>query len=112
MATVNKVAEGRPHVVDLLKNNEIALVVNTVEEKRAAIQDSYHIRRAALVDQVPTFTTRRRRARRGDRHARDAGPDPLCAAGPARAVGATPCRACMNPDSAGNVIARRIGNVE
>jgi carbamoyl-phosphate synthase large subunit len=54
---VNKVAEGRPHIVDMLKNDEIALVVNTVEEKRAAIQDSYHIRRAALVDQVPTYTT-------------------------------------------------------
>ena len=57
VAMVNKVAEGRPHVVDLLKNDEIALVVNTVEEKRAAIQDSYQIRRASLVDQVPTFTT-------------------------------------------------------
>jgi carbamoyl-phosphate synthase large subunit len=57
VATVNKVAEGRPHIVDMLKNDEIALVVNTVEEKRAAIQDSYQIRRAALVDQVPTFTT-------------------------------------------------------
>jgi len=56
-ATVNKVAEGRPHIVDMLKNDEIALVVNTVEEKRAAIQDSYQIRRAALVDQVPTYTT-------------------------------------------------------
>ncbi|MGI8894807.1 MAG: carbamoyl-phosphate synthase large subunit, partial [Casimicrobiaceae bacterium] len=57
VAMVNKVAEGRPHIVDLLKNDEIALVVNTVEEKRAAIQDSYQIRRASLVDQVPTFTT-------------------------------------------------------
>ncbi len=57
VAVVNKVAEGRPHIVDMLKNDEIAIVVNTVEEKRAAIQDSYHIRRAALVDQVPTFTT-------------------------------------------------------
>ena len=57
VAVVNKVAEGRPHIVDMLKNDQIALVVNTVEEKRAAIQDSYHIRRAALVDQVPTFTT-------------------------------------------------------
>jgi carbamoyl-phosphate synthase large subunit len=57
VATVNKVAEGRPHIVDMLVNDEIALVVNTVEEKRAAIQDSYVIRRAALVDQVPTFTT-------------------------------------------------------
>jgi carbamoyl-phosphate synthase large subunit len=57
VAVVNKVAEGRPHIVDMLKNDEIALVVNTVEERRAAIQDSYQIRRAALVDQVPTFTT-------------------------------------------------------
>jgi carbamoyl-phosphate synthase large subunit len=54
---VNKVAEGRPHIVDMIKNDEIALVVNTVEEKRSAIQDSYAIRRAALTDQVPTFTT-------------------------------------------------------
>ena len=57
VATVNKVAEGRPHIVDMLVNDEIALVVNTVEEKRAAIQDSYQIRRAALVDQIPTYTT-------------------------------------------------------
>jgi carbamoyl-phosphate synthase large subunit len=54
---VNKVAEGRPHIVDMIKNDEIALVVNTVEEKRSAIQDSYAIRRAALTDQVPTITT-------------------------------------------------------
>jgi carbamoyl-phosphate synthase large subunit len=57
VAIVNKVAEGRPHIVDMLKNDQIALVVNTVEEKRAAIQDSYQIRRAALVDQIPTYTT-------------------------------------------------------
>ena len=54
---VNKVAEGRPHIVDMIKNDEIAIVVNTVEEKRSAIQDSYAIRRAALTDQVPTYTT-------------------------------------------------------
>jgi carbamoyl-phosphate synthase large subunit len=41
----------------MIKNDEIALVVNTVEEKRSAIQDSYAIRRAALTDQVPTYTT-------------------------------------------------------
>ena len=57
VTAVNKVAEGRPHIVDMLKNDEIALVVNTVEEKRSAIQDSYQIRRAALTDQVPTYTT-------------------------------------------------------
>jgi carbamoyl-phosphate synthase large subunit len=54
---VNKVAEGRPHIVDMLLNDEIALVINTVEEKRSAIQDSYAIRRAALNDQIPTYTT-------------------------------------------------------
>ena len=54
---VNKVHEGRPHIVDMMKNDEIALVVNTVQEKRAAIQDSYHIRREALTDQIPTYTT-------------------------------------------------------
>ena len=54
---VNKVAEGRPHIVDMLVNDEIALVVNTVEEKRTAIHDSYVIRRAALNDQIPTYTT-------------------------------------------------------
>jgi carbamoyl-phosphate synthase large subunit len=37
---VNKVVEGRPHIVDMIKNNEIALVINTVEEKRNAIADS------------------------------------------------------------------------
>jgi carbamoyl-phosphate synthase large subunit len=57
VTAVNKVAEGRPHIVDMIKNDEIALVVNTVEEKRSAIQDSYQIRRAALTDQVPTYTT-------------------------------------------------------
>jgi carbamoyl-phosphate synthase large subunit len=54
---VNKVHEGRPHIVDMILNDEIALVINTVQEKRTAIRDSYHIRRAALTDQVPTFTT-------------------------------------------------------
>ncbi len=54
---VNKVAEGRPHVVDMMVNGQISLVVNTVEEKRSAIQDSYVIRRAALNGQIPTYTT-------------------------------------------------------
>src|SRR5687768_2523161 len=54
---VNKVAQGRPHIVDMLKNDEIAMVINTVEEKRSAIQDSYAIRREALNDQIPTYTT-------------------------------------------------------
>jgi len=57
VTAVNKVAEGRPHIVDMLKNDEIAMVINTVEDKKSAIHDSYVIRRAALNDEVPTFTT-------------------------------------------------------
>ncbi len=55
--TVNKVAEGRPHIVDMLKNGEIALVINTVEERRNAIADSRAIRTSALQARVSTFTT-------------------------------------------------------
>jgi carbamoyl-phosphate synthase large subunit len=54
---VNKVKEGRPHIVDMLVNDGIAIVINTVEEKASSIRDSYTIRRAALTDDVPTFTT-------------------------------------------------------
>ena len=54
---VNKVVEGRPHIVDMMKNDEIALVINTVVEKRSAIRDSYQIRREALLDRVAYFTT-------------------------------------------------------
>ncbi|EJL87761.1 carbamoyl-phosphate synthase, large subunit [Herbaspirillum sp. CF444] len=57
VTTVNKVVEGRPHIVDMIKNNEIALVVNTVEEKRTAIADSGAIRTSALAARVTTFTT-------------------------------------------------------
>jgi len=56
-ATVNKVTEGRPHIVDMIKNNEIALVINTVEERRNAITDSRQIRTSALQARVTTFTT-------------------------------------------------------
>jgi carbamoyl-phosphate synthase large subunit len=54
---VNKVTEGRPHIVDMIKNNEVALVINTVEERRNAIADSRHIRTSALLNRVTTFTT-------------------------------------------------------
>jgi len=54
---VNKVAEGRPHIVDMIKNNEIALVINTVEERRNAIADSRAIRTSALLARVTTYTT-------------------------------------------------------
>ncbi|HCY64597.1 MAG TPA: carbamoyl phosphate synthase large subunit, partial [Oxalobacteraceae bacterium] len=57
VTTVNKVVEGRPHIVDMIKNNEIALVINTVEEKRNAIVDSRAIRTSALAARVTTFTT-------------------------------------------------------
>ena len=54
---VNKVAEGRPHIVDMIKNDEVALVINTVEERRNAIVDSRHIRTSALLARVTTYTT-------------------------------------------------------
>jgi carbamoyl-phosphate synthase large subunit len=54
---INKVTEGRPHIVDMIKNNEIALVINTVEERRNAIADSRAIRTSALLARVTTFTT-------------------------------------------------------
>ena len=55
--TVNKVTEGRPHIVDMIKNNEISLVINTVEERRNAIADSRAIRTSSLLARVTTFTT-------------------------------------------------------
>ncbi|MDR0934029.1 MAG: carbamoyl phosphate synthase large subunit, partial [Burkholderiaceae bacterium] len=55
--TINKMAEGRPHVGDLLKNRDIALVINTVEERRNAIADSRAIRTSALAARVNTITT-------------------------------------------------------
>ena len=53
---VNKVAEGRPHIVDMIKNNEINFIVNVTEDKRA-VQDSYSIRRSALQQKVTYYTT-------------------------------------------------------
>jgi len=57
VALVNKVAEGRPHIVDMLKNSEISLVINTVEERRNAITDSRAIRTQALAARVTYYTT-------------------------------------------------------
>lgn len=54
---INKVAEGRPHIVDMIKNGEICLIINTVADKRSAIQDSYSIRHAALQARVTYYTT-------------------------------------------------------
>ena len=57
VVVVNKVTEGRPHIVDMIKNNEIALIINTVEEKRAAINDSRSIRTSGLQARVTIYTT-------------------------------------------------------
>ena len=54
---VNKVTEGRPHIVDMIKNGEMSLIINTVEDKRSAIQDSYSIRNAVLQARVTYYTT-------------------------------------------------------
>jgi carbamoyl-phosphate synthase large subunit len=53
---INKVFEGRPHIVDRIKDGQIAMVLNTTEGQRA-IADSYTLRRAALVYKVPYYTT-------------------------------------------------------
>jgi carbamoyl-phosphate synthase large subunit len=54
---VNKVQEGRPHIVDMLKNREVSLIVNTVEEDRRSIQDSWSIRNTALQNRITYYTT-------------------------------------------------------
>ena len=53
---VNKVYEGRPHIVDMIKNNEIDLIINTTEGKQS-IADSYTIRASALQQKVSYTTT-------------------------------------------------------
>jgi len=53
---INKVHEGRPHIVDAIKNGDIQLVVNTTEGAQA-IADSYELRRSALEYKIPYFTT-------------------------------------------------------
>jgi carbamoyl-phosphate synthase large subunit len=54
---VNKVTEGRPHVVDMIKNGEVCFIINTVEEKRTAMADSRSIRTTGLAQRVTTYTT-------------------------------------------------------
>ncbi|HYM31741.1 MAG TPA: carbamoyl-phosphate synthase large subunit [Candidatus Cybelea sp.] len=53
---VNKVLEGRPHIVDAMKNGEVALVFNTTEGMQA-IRDSFALRRNALMHRIPYYTT-------------------------------------------------------
>ncbi|MEO7221174.1 MAG: carbamoyl-phosphate synthase large subunit [Devosia sp.] len=55
-AKVNKVAEGRPHIVDSMKNGGVQLVINTTEGQKS-ISDSRDIRRTALMGRIPYYTT-------------------------------------------------------
>ncbi len=56
VAVVNKVQEGRPHIVDQLKDNKIALVINTTEGAQS-LADSFSIRRTTLLNKIPYYTT-------------------------------------------------------
>jgi carbamoyl-phosphate synthase large subunit len=56
VAVVNKVKEGRPHIVDMIKNGDVDFIVNVVEDKKA-VKDSYAIRAEALARRVVYFTT-------------------------------------------------------
>lgn len=53
---VNKVQEGRPHVEDAIRNRQVQLVINTTDGNKA-ISDSKSLRRAALMQKVPYYTT-------------------------------------------------------
>jgi carbamoyl-phosphate synthase large subunit len=55
---INKVLEGRPHIVDAIKNDEIDLIFNTTEGAQS-IKDSYELRRTALIANIPYYTTAR-----------------------------------------------------
>lgn len=55
---INKVLQGRPHIVDAIKNDEIDLIFNTTEGAQS-IKDSYELRRTALLDSIPYYTTSR-----------------------------------------------------
>ncbi|MBU2790254.1 carbamoyl-phosphate synthase large subunit [Acidithiobacillus caldus] len=55
-ARVNKVTEGRPHIVDAIKNGRVQIIINTVDE-RQSVRDSYSIRRAALQMGLTYYTT-------------------------------------------------------
>ena len=57
VTVVNKVAEGRPHIVDMIKNGEVNLIINTVDSNPIVMRDSYSIRHAALQGRVTYYTT-------------------------------------------------------
>ena len=54
--TINKVLEGRPHIVDAMKSGQIDLVFNTTEGAQA-IADSFELRHTALTNEIPYYTT-------------------------------------------------------
>jgi len=56
VAFVKKVLEGRPHIVDAMKNGEVQILINTTEGKQS-LADSFSIRRTALMMKIPYFTT-------------------------------------------------------
>ncbi len=56
ISLVNKVREGRPHIVDMIKNNKIEMIFNTTEGRKS-ISDSFSLREAALLSNVPYYTT-------------------------------------------------------
>jgi carbamoyl-phosphate synthase large subunit len=54
---VNKVAEGRPHIVDMMKNGDVSLIINTTDQTRTAASDSRAIRVTALTRRITYYTT-------------------------------------------------------
>ena len=56
VSIVNKVREGRPHIVDMIKNNKIEMIFNTTEGSKS-ISDSFSLREAALTSNIPYYTT-------------------------------------------------------
>ncbi|MGC2166866.1 MAG: carbamoyl-phosphate synthase large subunit [Gallionella sp.] len=57
VVVVNKVVEGRPHIVDMIKNGDVTLIINTVDSRPSVMRDSYSIRHAALQGRVTYYTT-------------------------------------------------------
>ncbi len=53
---INKLSEGRPHIIDMIMNDEIGIIINTVSDKQS-LEDSYAIRREALQHKVTNYTT-------------------------------------------------------
>ncbi len=72
--TVNKVSDGRPNIIDKIKNHEVQLVITTSNESRGEISDAREIRMAALAERVTYYTTIAggRAAVEGIRHLQDA----------------------------------------